>query len=224
MKVHSSYSSSYGVFITILLIFISYYSIISVEAKKTAKEWQEFNAKKLAELERLEQDELNKALGNEVQFDKPGMIFANFPPKVYDKKEKEKIATKWNGQLQSAGVKVQIFETGEEQWVVTTFRTKDIKDVVKYLRQQVEVMKVTVDSKDWWQLPKFQKEYEIDQEEKKRVQREAEERRRELQEKEAPPPPQGGGQEQQKISPEQMAEIEKLIKKQNNQFEDEDEL
>jgi hypothetical protein len=119
-----------------------------------------FSAKKWSDkdLARLEREEM-ELLHNKGPADKPGMVFAHFPSDL-SKKETEILAHKFQGQLLAAGIKSQIFETREKEWVVTTFREKDVSDVVKYLREQLEVMKVVVDSREYWQLPKYQKQYE----------------------------------------------------------------
>jgi len=148
------------------LLLIIQGSYLSVTAKKTAKEWAEFN-RKIREIEEEERKEMSKTLGNDVPVEKPGMVFANFG-KQFTKQELDKVAVRYSIQLQSAGVKVSIFETGPSQWVVATFRTKDTYDVVKYLREQPEVMKATLEPNDYWNLPRYQKEFDAEVAEKLR--------------------------------------------------------
>lgn len=149
-------------------------------ARKTSKEWAAFNRKKYAEIEEQERKEMEKTFGKERQADKPGMVFATFGPD-YSKDEKNLLSSKFYTQLQSAGIKVSIFESGENQWVLATFRQFDTFDVVKYLREQPEVMKVTLDTQDWWHLPKYQTEYikEMEKKEKEAKEKEAKKKREE---------------------------------------------
>ena len=158
------------VFVCIFLL-LAFAVVQKTTAKKTAKEWAEFNRKRLHQLDEEERKEMTKSLGNDVPIEKPGMVFATFGPE-YTKKEKDILAQKFSGQLMSAGVRVSIFETGENQWVLATFRTFDTIEVVKYLRQQSEVMKTTIDTTDHWNLPKYQKEFEKDRIKKQKEERE----------------------------------------------------
>jgi len=158
--------------ILVLAVFVAAFLIQGSYSKgKTAKEWAAFNRKKLADLENEERELMTKSLGNDVPIEKPGMVFATFGP-GYSKDEKQTLASKYSGQLQSAGVRVNIFETGPDKWVLATFRTYDTFDVVKFLRQQPEVMITTLDTSDYWNLPKYQREYTNHQEEKDREEKE----------------------------------------------------
>jgi len=150
---------------------------LTVQGKKTAKEWTEFNDRKIRELEIKEREELYGK--NPRPSDKPGMVFATFGPGL-SKEKKEEYGMIWQGQLQSAGLRIQIFESGTpDRWICTTVRTRDTFDVVKYLRERSEVMKVTLDATDWWYLPKYQKEYiaEMEQKEKEQIEKEEKEKR-----------------------------------------------
>ena len=144
------------------------------------KDWQAFDRKKLHQLEKEENEAMKKTLGDELPPAKPAMIFVYFDPKL-NKNEMQILGIKFQGQLQSGGIPIQIFETGQNDWVVSTNRAIDAYQVVDYLHQQPEVMRTTLNAHDRWNLPKFKKEYDEEQE-TRRKKKEEEERLRKLEE------------------------------------------
>ena len=144
----------------LLLTFMLLTALLGTYAKKTNKEWAEFNKQKLNKLEAEEYNEMDKTLGPDSQVEKPGMIFVTFRSNM-SRREKEELSRMWQAQLMTGGTKTSMFPTEETDWLLTTHRTSDNHDVLKYLIGFDDLMKVSVDNREHWNLPRYQKEYDI---------------------------------------------------------------
>ena len=84
----------------------------------------------------------------------PGMVFATFPPGM-SKPEMAEHVRRYQGMLQSGAIRTSIFQTGERQWCITTYRSRDTWTVVEFLHEQKEVMMASHEYRDVWQLREF---------------------------------------------------------------------
>lgn len=112
----------------------------------------------MRELIREEDKLTDEILGDNFNPDKPGMIFVDIEPGIYDKPQMNEVARKWQELLQTAAIKVTVFESGQSQWCFVTSRTNDIAPTIKFLLEQPFVMKTTYENRDRWVLPKYQKQ------------------------------------------------------------------
>ena len=149
--------------------------------KKSQAEW----SKELAGDEKLGQmlfkeHEMDNAVLGELKVDAPALVYVHFPRGVDLKKhELDALATRWMGMLQSAAVRVSMWGAGKGSMLCTAYREKDVPQVVEFLLQQPEVMRVNYQYRDWWVLPKYQKEME---EHNRREAKRREDERRQMEE------------------------------------------
>lgn len=116
----------------------------------------------------LKEHKMDEEVLGKVEVAQPAILYVTFPPGTkLEKKAADDIATRWSGMLQSAAVRVSIWGAGESQLMVAAFRETDVSQVVEFLLQQPDVMKVTHQYRDWWNLPKYKKEMEAGEKEKR---------------------------------------------------------
>lgn len=146
----------------LLLLLLAIFA--QVLAKKTNKEWNALDKNAIQKMH-VEEHEALKALGDEVQIDKPGMVFVTFREDT-SRREREQLARLWQDQLMTAGIKTSLFPTDGNGWLLTTLRNGDNFSVLQFLLSQPDVMKASLDNMDQWNLPRYQKEYEAAQQER----------------------------------------------------------
>lgn len=140
----------------LLLLLACCCCLLGGEARKTAKEWNAYKAK-------LDYDEDIADVRSEND-NKPGILSATFAAHV-EEHERLITANKWTGQLQSVGVKINVFDSGDEpnKWIITTNGNTDL--VWKYFKRHIVEMPqlVRVDNdqaqKTLWNVPTHQQAY-----------------------------------------------------------------
>jgi len=153
MGYRSPYTAFLAAILALVVMLLS--SAPSCEAKRSVKEWEEVVSNDKLREQFQEEDKLaEESLGMAFKAEKPAMVFATFPPGT-PKHEMTEHTRRYQGMLQSGAIRTSIFQSAENQWCITAYRTNDAWPIMQFLHEQPEVMKATYEYQDLWQLRAF---------------------------------------------------------------------
>lgn len=142
----------------LLLLLLLLMVVGFATARKTAKEWASFNAAAEADDDDDEQEKKE---------DKYGLIRVTFGSQ-YNQHDRFLTSKTWHEQMLGDGLEIKVYGGGEDSMIVAS---KEFGQVWQYFLSHIAdmptVMKVSMDDEgrvnsEIWNLPKYQKEYDLD--------------------------------------------------------------